>query len=860
MRPSYHRIWMSAVLALVLVFSLTYLAADATKLSSLVRIVDMWSLVALQPDRPGVFAEIDPRDFPAPPVPQAGDTLLTVNGLPATQGNYFAVFSPKTPRGIEVPITFRRGTEIFASAIKTRTIPGHLKVQFVTLFTLRVILVFGLILVGFWAFLRRGEVPAVRTLALFCFTAAVSHLVSVRAAADPYAAFRIPWGRVVLPLAMTFGAFAPVLWLRLSLQFPTPRKWYERRWLLVSSLLVLLVVLLFLLSRVRPTTVRWVFPLYAFACLATGLLLFWRSYRDVRDTLTRRQLRLVLIGAVPVVLMSAVNLVLTFRGQRLSNLTLLYIFNLNCVTLLCIPITFAYAFGRYRLLEIEGRLRRGTRFAAVNALVLLAFGGLLYGFGAFLLHRLRIESRTPTFALALVLALTFAPAQRRLRGFLERRFYPERWSLRNLLRDLIDSAGHRFEPEWFWSELAWKLGRGLRAESVRVFLRAPDGTVVERGEAAARLSAPPSTLWPKLAGLPHPIPFDELIASGRLGLSEEERGWVDAGRIAVVVPLPGSTERVGYLFLGPKAEEEDYSPYELDLLRSFATQIGLAVENLQLLGDRLERNRLEEQLGVARRIQEGLLPTILSVPGLEAAARIRFCLEVAGDFYDVVPLRDGRILLAIGDVAGKGVGAALLMSNAQASLRAMKNTGLPLGDTVAEINSLVFQITPDDVFITLFAAIYDPRTRLLVYVNAGHNPPLLHSPGAPARQLDEGGLLLGVEPAARYRQGQAILSPGDLVLMYTDGVTEARGAQGSSGGAGGLDDEYGLARLERILPELDSAPLERALDSIERDVRDFTGREVLDDDFTLLAVRVPRGRGNEARADGVVGTAVASAS
>jgi serine phosphatase RsbU (regulator of sigma subunit) len=851
MRPGFHRFWMSIVLVIVLAFGLVYLAADASKLSSLVRISDMWSLVLLNPDRPGVFTEIDPHDFASPPIPQRGDTLLTVNGLRATQGNYFTVFSPRTPRGLRVPIQFLRGKDHFETVVVTRTIPAIFKAQFVTLYCLRVLLTLGLIFIGFWAFLRRAEVPAVRTLALFCYTTAISQLVYVQAAPDPYATFQIPWRGVFLTAGTLIGGFSPILWLRLSFQFPTPQTWYEhrlreRRWLLVIGLLAALVVLLFTARLARIHVPAAVLVSCGLACILGGFLVLWRSYGKTRDTLTRKQLRLVLFGAIPAMIMTGASSILALRAGQMSNLTRLYILNLNCLALLFVPITFGYAFGRYRLLEIEGRLRRGTRFAAVNVLVILAFIGLLYSFGSFILGRLDIETRGATFTMGLVLALAFAPTQRRLRRFLERRFYPERLRLAGLLREFLETASRRLEPERFWSELQRKLSEGLRAESVGVFLRTRDGSFVEPGDMREPYPEPPPGCWGKFDWLDYPIPFDELIGSGRLTLTEPERRWAETCRIAVVVPLQGSTQRVGYLLLGPKAEQEDYSAHELDLLRSLATQIGLTAENLQLLGDRLERQRLEEELGFARRIQEGLLPTVLSFPGLEIAARIRFCLEVAGDFYDVVPMRDGRILLAVGDVAGKGVGAALLMANVQASLRAMKDTGLRLSETVAEINSLVFQNTPDYLFITLFVAMYDPQTRELVYVNAGHNPPIFYPLGGPAKSLDEGGLVLGVTPAVLYEQGVVHLQPGDLLLMYTDGVTEARG---------GVDDEFGEGRLVRMLPALSAAPLESALDSIEGEVRLFTGRDEMDDDFTLLVVRVPAEPAGDAGTEHAVITA-----
>jgi sigma-B regulation protein RsbU (phosphoserine phosphatase) len=572
-----------------------------------------------------------------------------------------------------------------------------------------------------------------------------------------------------------------------------------------------------------------ILPAVGFTYLLGGYFLLAVRYTQAQDLLSRRQIRLVLLGASPILLVTMVILVIAILNLTLSHLALLYLLNASCLAILAAPVTFAYAFGRYRLLDVEGRLRRGTRFAMINALLLLIFTGILYAFGTLLLKYLAIESRTPTLALGFVLALSFVPAQRGLRGLLERRFYPERLRLRALLQEFLESSGRTLDPSRFWQELTGRLSFGLRAEPVHAYLRTRQGIFTEAEGIAGGCAEPPSSIWDKLHGLESPVLLDELVASERISLTDEERRWTENSCVAVLAPLRGSSQQIGFLLLGRKAEGEDYTHHELELLRSLASQIGLSAENLLLLGDKLERQRLEEQLGVARRIQEGLLPATLHVPGCEVAARIRFCLQVAGDFYDCISLRDGRVLLAIGDVAGKGVGAALLMANVQASLRAIKNTGISLTDVASEINAIVHQNTPSNLFITLFVAIYDPLRRNLTYVNAGHNPPILRRANGEVRHLSTGGLLLGVRAIAEYQHETVSLQPGDMVLMYTDGVVEARDARG---------DQFGTERLEAMLPLFAPLPLREALDCLEEEVRRFTGRLDMEDDFTLLVLRV----------------------
>jgi len=200
---------------------------------------------------------------------------------------------------------------------------------------------------------------------------------------------------------------------------------------------------------------------------------------------------------------------------------------------------------------------------------------------------------------------------------------------------------------------------------------------------------------------------------------------------------------------------------------------------------------------------------------------------VAGDYYDVLPLGDGKTLVAIGDVAGKGVGAALLMSNLQASLRAVKDVGISLPEVMQRINRLICENTPPDLFITLFVAIVDPDRGSAVYVNAGHNYPLLCRASGEVERLGEGGLILGIDPSAAYEEGNVSLDEGDALLMFTDGVSEAMNDE---------DEEFGDERIAGIMCAGKGAPLDETLEKIEGSVRAFSGRETFDDDFTLLAV------------------------
>jgi sigma-B regulation protein RsbU (phosphoserine phosphatase) len=268
----------------------------------------------------------------------------------------------------------------------------------------------------------------------------------------------------------------------------------------------------------------------------------------------------------------------------------------------------------------------------------------------------------------------------------------------------------------------------------------------------------------------------------------------------------------------------------VSLLSTLANQVGVALQNAALYRESLEKAVLEEELSLARQIQERLLPSEPPrIPPFDISAVNVPSKTVGGDFYDFVDLKDGRILMAIADVAGKGVPAALLTSMLQASLRTQVPTLTGPGRALENLNELTYQFTDAHQFATFFLGILDARNRTFTYANAGHNFPLLLRADGRIESLMEGGLLLGAFPGITWSEATVPLGEGDCLILYTDGITEARPE--------GMDEEYGERRFEEQVGLLREAPPRAMMDAILRDVTAYAGEEQADD-ITLIIVRV----------------------
>src|SRR5688572_15580237 len=269
-----------------------------------------------------------------------------------------------------------------------------------------------------------------------------------------------------------------------------------------------------------------------------------------------------------------------------------------------------------------------------------------------------------------------------------------------------------------------------------------------------------------------------------------------------------------------------------------ALLIGFLLMNLLVLLEVADRLSLKRDLEVAREIQQAMLPNgTWSGPGVEAFGLTKPANTVGGDFYDILPQPDGRVIVALGDVAGKASPAALLMALLLAMLRTLVDEGLGIAALVTRLNVQIARHAPPSRFITLFVASYDPRTGEMQFVNAGQTPPLLRRQNGRVERLMTGGIALGMFEGSSYIAGTARLEPGDALVMYSDGITEAEDPTGQPFDEAGL--ERTLALYPGTFPEATAASVGQAIfDAVARHRRDSR----LADDLSVLVLSRLRNR------------------
>jgi len=394
----------------------------------------------------------------------------------------------------------------------------------------------------------------------------------------------------------------------------------------------------------------------------------------------------------------------------------------------------------------------------------------------------------------------------------------------NNLFDISRELSASFDEETIKSLVTTTLMGHLMVSRCALYLRGPEGLHLahergpRRGEAA--VVVPDDAARPALEGLQTARAVADL-PDGPL----KER--LQQTRMGLVVPLSLGGRAEGFLAVGERASGAPFSEEDQDFAFTLGRQALAALENVRLQRVRLEQQRQDREMQIAREIQQSLFPRECpTVPGFELAAQNHPCYQVGGDHYDFIPLRKGKLALAIADVSGKGAPASILMASVHASLRALAGTDDP-DRMMARLNRFLFASTQANKFVTLFYAELDPDTHCLRYINAGHVPPYHIGAEGSRGRLTLGGPALGLLDDVAFEVGEVGMKAGDLVAMVTDGATEALSPD---------EIEFGD---ERVLASLTAggggAP--EILQRLVGDVHVWTGAAGCSDDLTALVLK-----------------------
>ncbi|MCU1335008.1 MAG: serine phosphatase [Bryobacterales bacterium] len=299
-------------------------------------------------------------------------------------------------------------------------------------------------------------------------------------------------------------------------------------------------------------------------------------------------------------------------------------------------------------------------------------------------------------------------------------------------------------------------------------------------------------------------------------------------RSMIAVPLQTNDRVIGLIYVDSPNAIREFTREDLNLLTVMANVAAIRIEHARLNEIEEAERAMAKEMHQAALIQQALLGSAPAVEGLDIAAKAVASRAVGGDYYDFIKYQDGRVAIMVGDVAGKGMPAALLMSSLQARVHVVFEEPDDLAKKMARLNKSTCVSCPDNRFITFFTCIADPKTGHLVYTNAGHNPPLVVRAKGGFETLEGGGMILGILPMSQYQESEITLDPGDILVLFSDGVTEAVDPE---------DHDFGDERLASMVASLRDRPAAEIVQEVHRAVHEFTQGAPAADDITVVIVR-----------------------
>lgn len=493
---------------------------------------------------------------------------------------------------------------------------------------------------------------------------------------------------------------------------------------------------------------------------------------------------------------------------------------------LLFPVTLTYLIVVQRAMDVQVVLRQGIQYAlARRGVVVLQifFSAVIVLWLAASTERFGFLARAVIIAAGIAAVVLFGLIARHLATWIDRRFFREQYHADRVLTELAASVNSIVDPKQLLSTVATRIAETMHVLRVALFLRGSNEFRLAYAIGYSDLPPPEidssSPLLHRLSREWRPLPV----------YTDEQFGS------QLLVPLARQDKLLGLLSLGAKRSEEPYSPSDLRLLESIATQTALALENGQLAEtvarETAQREVLNRELEIAKEVQERLFPqSYPELPGLDYAGACRPARHVGGDYYDFFELPNSTLGIAIGDIAGKGISAALLMASLHAALRGQVLSGVrDLAQVMSNVNQLLFDATPANRYATLFLAQLDLSRRILVYVNGGHNAPMLLRPDGSIMRLDEGGSVAGLFRQAQFSASTVKLSPGDMLIAFTDGITEAMNA---------AEEEFDEDRLLECVRTSACVPVKELMTRIFASVDAFVAGAPQHDDMTVAVLRV----------------------
>lgn len=647
---------------------------------------------------------------------------------------------------------------------------------------------------------------------------------------------------VLVAIGMVARIVAPPVFVTFFLHFPVRRAAATKRWVLIAlyagSVLTTAILTASVFRVLGKEFAQWLFlsaALFPFVYFLGGLAIFAHGYFTKIDRERRQQLRPILQSAIIGIVAFVYVTVLTMVKPLVLFLDPYLL--LPALLIIGIPPAFGYAIVRHRLMDVTLIVRRSIIYAIITAALAAIYLGVVFGLGSLLGYALGEADNTVLLMIAvIVIALIFDPLKQKIQSIVDRVFYQDRYNYQKALLEFSSELPRQMNLDQILNSVVNRIAGTMHLDKVSVSLcDEQEGCHVFskniENESCA-FDHREGGVVDLLKRTRMPQNFALMDEDARVKDEDDRRKLKESG-VVLMVPMFIQDRLIGSINVGPKLSGKVFSQEDMDLLSTVASQAAIAIENARLHRSEIEKQKITEQLLIAQRIQQGLLPKEnphdprLDISGISIPAQ-----TVGGDYYDYIQLPDNRLLVAVGDVSGKGVSAALYMSKVQGMIRFAAQIYRSPKEMLMKVNRLIYEGMERSSFITMVLVLFDFNTDTVAVCRAGHTLPLIALNGE-MRFFNSDGIGLGLEPGDVFDRALEEkvfpMKPGGLMLLYSDGLTEAMDAG---------RNEFGEERVLTIVREAAQMSAVDLQNLLIESVHIHRNGAEQNDDITVVAIRI----------------------
>jgi len=581
------------------------------------------------------------------------------------------------------------------------------------------------------------------------------------------------------------------------------------------------------------------------AYVVTALIFFKKSYDKITDDVLKKPMNIIRRG----LLLGAAGLSYYVIFSILINKPIFLIkpvLLFPIILVLGIPLSFGYSIFKYRILDTEFIVKRGLIFGIIALFIAGFYLLLVFIVDRFLSEYFAENRQIVTIAFIVFVTFTFDFVNKRAKGFVDKQFYRESYNYRKSLLQFSQELSFLNNFNDIVEKISRSVGDTMGIRKIKIWIESPEfyNTVfkTEFTRSASQEASmndiiigkgdPLFNLVYKLVENREPLQLSEFNIS-LCCIDDNEKTIIKNSSLSLVIPMFYKNVLIGAMLFGQKPSGKAYSDEDIDLLKTFASQSSIALENSRLQKEQIEKQKIEEELMFAKKIQMGLLPqSDFAFKGLEISGIMIPAKTIGGDFYDLIKVTEDKILLVVADVSGKGVPAALYMSKVQAMIQFAAKLFHSPKEILMEVNKQIYHQIERKFFITMIVAMFDLKEKNVRISRAGHNP-VVYSLNGSIGFLKNKGIGLGLEKDTIFNTNleETILDidSNNLFVFYSDGITEAMNRK---------REEYGNDRLIDIVNRNRDVNPENMREVILDSLTEFRDNAEQNDDITFVVVKV----------------------